>query len=433
MPHYRKSLTRTTALRRAGVLSVLALSVPLVDAQVSVVSGTWNAFRDNRSINDIHASQGDEVQFGADIRGGSAGDFVRAFDPITRNATSWVPCGPLAVNPDFCAGSFKYSSSVINVDDPWKIQFTNSLPAGAEASATAPSVAAAPLISFPTNVTISSGATPLSPVISWTDPVGYVPNGVRINIYDKGDILHNGVADDIETATLTGAAAAATSFTLPASGVALKLGGNYTIGLVLISGRGGVVTPNNATFLSRSQSYFDFSPKTGGPADVQLPTIAPDGVYSFHVGDVSSSSITFIDPAVATGYKYATAAGEPNFKSVVLPDTGGGHFTLEFTVGGVTQSVSLEAGAQFFFPGDGVSTFVVKGIDPAADVDPTNGEAFITGLTFESNGSFDGTMTPMTLDVGVVPEPGSLTLLLGGLGCIALFARRRGGDASASR
>lgn len=430
MSHHCKSVTLTVAVRRAGLLGLLALSAPLVNAQVTVVSGSWNAFRDNRSTNDIHVGQGDEVQYGADIVGGSAGDFVRAFDPTTGNATGWAHCGPLAINADFCAGSFKYSSSVINVNDPWKIQFTNNPLAGAELSAAAPSVAAAPLISFPTNVTISAGATPLTPVISWKDPAGYVPNGVRINIYDKGDLLANGVANNIESITLKGGAAAATSFTLPAPGVALKLGGNYAIGLQLISGRGGVVTSNNATFLSRSQSYFDFSPTTGGPADVALPTITADGVYSFHVGDVSSSSITFIDPAVATGYEYATASGEPNFKSVVLPDTGGGHFTLTFTVGGVTQSVSLEAGAQFFFPGDGVSTFVVTGIDPAAGVDPTNGEAFITGLTFESDGSFDGTMTPITLDVGVVPEPGSLTLLLGGLACIALC--RRGGATSAS-
>ncbi|MCK9686002.1 PEP-CTERM sorting domain-containing protein [Scleromatobacter humisilvae] len=433
MSHARKPLTLPDALRRAGFLSLLALSAPIANAQVTVVSGTWNAFRDNRSTNDIHSSQGDEVQYGADISGGSAGDFVRAFDPTTGMATGWSQCGPLAVNENFCSSSFKYSSTVINVDDPWRIQFTNNPAAGPEVSAAAPSIAAAPLIPFPTNVTISAGATPLTPVISWTDPAGYVPNGIRINIYDKGQILPNGVANNTESITLTGAAAAATSFTLPAPGVALKLGGNYAIGLQLISGRGGVVTSNNATFLSRSQSYFDFSPQASGPLDVQLPTITSDGVYSFHVGDVSSSSITFIDPAVATGYTYATATGEPNFKSVLLPDTGGGHFTLTFTVDGVTQSVSLDAGAQFFFPGAGVSTFVVSGIDPAAGIDPTNGEAFITGLTFESDGSFDGTMTPMTLTVGAVPEPGSLALMLGGLACVGFGARKRSAAARASR
>ena len=433
MSNDRKFPALTESIRSAGLLGFLALCAPLANAQVTVVSGTWNAFRENRSTNDIHVKQGDVVQYGADISGGSSGDFVRAFDPTTGKATSWAGCSPLGVDADFCSASFQYSSSVINVDDPWRIQFTNNLMAGPEVSSAAPSVAAAPLISFPTQVTISTGATPLSPVISWKDPAGYVPNAVRINIYDKGDILSNGTANDIETATLLGAAAAATSFTLPAPGATLKIGGNYTIGLQLISGRGGAVTSNNATFLSRSQSYFDFSPTASGPLDVALPTITEDGVYSFHVDDVSTSSITFIDPTVATGFKYATAAGEPNFKSVVLPDTGGGHFTLTFTVGEVTQSVSLDAGAQFFFPGDGVSSFFVTGIDPAAGIDPTNGEAFITGLTFESDGSFDGTMTPITTGVGVVPEPGSLTMLLGGLACITLCVRRGGGASSALR
>lgn len=425
MSHPRKSSTLSDALRGAGFLGLLALTAPIASAQVSVVAGTWNAFRDNRSTNDIHASQGDEVQYGADIAGGSAGDYVRAYDPTTGLATGWSQCGPLAVNLDFCSSSFKYSSTTINVADPWQIQLTNNPLVGAEASAAAPSVAAAPLIPFPTNVTITAGATPLTPVISWTDPAGFVPNGIRINIYDKGDILANGTANNTESITLTGAAAAATSFTLPAPGVPLVIGGNYTIGLQLLDGRGGVVTSNNATFLSRSQSYFDFSPMTGTPTDVALPTITSDGVYSFHIGDVSSSSITFIDPTVATGYTYATAAGEPNFKSVVLPDVGGGHFTLTFTVDGVTQTVDLAAGSQFFFPGTGVSSFVVTGIEPAAGIDPTNGEAFITGLTFEADGSFDGTMTPITLTVGAVPEPGSLALMLGGLAYVSLCTRRR--------
>ncbi len=190
---------------------------------------------------------------------------------------------------------------------------------------------------------------------------------------------------------------------------------------------------NNASFLERSPSFFDFSPQAGGPTNVSLPTITSDGVYSFHIGDVSSSSETFIDPAVATGYVFATAAGEPNFKSVLLPDVGGGHFMLEYSVDGHEVTINLDAGSQFFFPGDGVATFTVSGIDPAAGVNPGNGESFITGLTFESDGSFDGTMTPITLAVGVVPEPSGLGLMLGGLAAVGLCLRRRPGVASSPR
>jgi len=337
----------------------------------------------------------------------------------------------LAVNANFCASAFAYDSTRISVADPWTIQFTNNKAAGPEISLAAPSVAnATPAVPFPTNVTITAGATPTTPVISWTDPAGYTPDGVRVNIYDKSDILANGVANNIESATFSGGV---TSFTLPAPGRALQIGGNYTIGLQLITGRGGVVTSNNASFLERSQSFFDFSPQSGGPLDVALPTITAAGVYSFHVGAVSSSALTFIDPAVATGYVFATAAGEPNFKSVVLPDVGGGHFTLEYSVDGHEVTISLDAGAQFFFPGAGVSSFVVNGIDPAAGVNPGNGESFITGLTFESNGSFDGTMTPITMAVGVVPEPSGLGLMLGGLATVGLYARRRLEAASSRR
>jgi hypothetical protein len=63
----------------------------------------------------------------------------------------------------------------------------------------------------------------------------------------------------------------------------------------------------------------------------------------------------------------------------------------------------------------------VTGIDPAAGIDPTNALAFVTALTFVSNGSFTGTMTPITAQVALVPEPGTAGLLAAGIAGLGLF------------
>lgn len=160
------------------------------------------------------------------------------------------------------------------------------------------------------------------------------------------------------------------------------------------------------------------------PGNIQLPMVdGATGIYHFNVGSVGPDSVTFIDPTIAVGYKYAIGAGDPNFASVLLPDVGGGVFDLSFDA----TSVMLDAGVQYFFPiMGGVDAFTVTGIDPAAMLDPADTSAFVTGLTFVADGSFTGTMTPLTKDVALAPEPASWTLLaLGLLGCAAASKRLR--------
>ncbi len=135
------------------------------------------------------------------------------------------------------------------------------------------------------------------------------------------------------------------------------------------------------------------------------------GVYHFDVGSVGPDSVTYIDPTIAIGYKYDIGAGDPNFASVILPDVGGGAFDLSY----LSTEIPLDAGMQYFFPAGGVADFTVTGIDPAAELDPADTSAFVTGLTFAADGSFTGTMTPLTENVAATPEPASLALLAFGL------------------
>jgi hypothetical protein len=69
-----------------------------------------------------------------------------------------------------------------------------------------------------------------------------------------------------------------------------------------------------------------------------------------------------------------------------------------------------------------VSAFEVTGINPSAHLDPGNALAFVTGLTFVTNGSFTGTMTPLTASV---PEPSTWTMMLIGFAGVGFAAYRR--------
>lgn len=412
-------------------IAVIAASCFLGNANALTIQDA-NIFRDFRGDNDVGLSPGDKLQFGANINGGAAGDFLQGIFTATGSAvpaftTPVNPCAPLSTNADFCATTTAFTTA--KTQGTWQAQF---FVGGTLALTTAlPSVLVIPAatVPFPSSVTITgNGATP---TISWTIPAGFTPNDFRIQIFDKSLILENGAADIIHSVIVAPTATnytfpTALSASTPGNTVSLIPGHSYAINFQVITSRDGGPLPTgsgNADILTRSSSFFDFSPPlAGSPPVIALPTISSDGVYHFNVGSVGPGSVTFIDPAISIGFDYAIGAGDPNFLSVILPAIQSDPFDLIFN----SLDHFLNGGVQFFFPTGGVSAFRVTGIDPSLGLDPGNPLSFITGLTFVTDGHFTGTMTPLTTNISaVVPEPTTLALFGIGLAGLALRRRRR--------
>jgi hypothetical protein len=395
---------------RAAFATLCAVSAASSSALAQVPSLTdLNIFRDNRGVNDVGIDQGDVLQGGADVQGGSASTTIQGI--FTSNTgtgsftTSTRICNPLVVDANFCARSGGFNTARLN--GIWQAKFTN---ASGSTTVTLPDVSVIPPtpVPFPTDVTIATDAQG-TPTISWTIAPGTVVNSLRVNIHDKSLKTSRGAANIIESTNINPTQRSYKPM------VALQTGGSYSINLQIIQTRDGQPIPaggGNADILSRSSSFFSFSKPAGSTPVTQLPQVQANGVYNFHVGSVSPNSTTFIDPAIAIGYTYAVGPGDPNFASVTLPSTGGGHFTVTYQQGSQSVSNAANAGVQFNFPGGGVATFKVTGIDPAAALDPSNAGAFVTGLTFVSAGTFTGTMTPIesgnTLFAATLPASRSI-------------------------
>lgn len=131
----------------------------------------------------------------------------------------------------------------------------------------------------------------------------------------------------------------------------------------------------------------------------------------------------FYDPVVATGYEYVSTG--PLFRSVLVPGTlPNGDSEFQLKVGG--NLFDLTAGTEFdltTIDANGVASFSILGIDTSEMLDPVNPTAFVTGLSFTESGLASFSMTPLTSDVNVVPEPSTFTIF--GLAAIGLIRLRK--------
>jgi hypothetical protein len=285
-----------------------------------------------------------------------------------------------------------------------------------------PSIAGATLTPPVQNILLAAGGP--MPSFTWSAPAGVNPDDIRVNIYDHGRTNLAGTGVDLVYSQ--DFAGSTTSFTVPstlAGGLPLQLNNRYTLEISIVDTRSNGIATSQSDLLSRSRTFVDFVPLPTGSPPVYLPVVTPGinggpPTFTFNITHVGSQTI-YIDPLVATGYDYEIGAGNPNFRSVLLP-AGIGDGFYDLLANG--QTYHIAGGTSFDFGATGVSAFRVTGIELDAGLVPTDPTAFVTGVSFTADGAFTGTMIPL---VASVPEPQTFALMLAGLGLIVACARRR--------
>src|SRR5271166_239448 len=404
-------LDRMTSLLRvlsAGALLGCASSAVANPITVSGVSQR----RAEESMNDLGIPTGDRIQLSADsfipngTKTATGGTSATAQNTSLATGLPYqipplvLPFSPTTDLPNQFNTTIRYDA---NFTDQWTLTFTNNVTTANTTTVMTPSIEGVGPAPFASNV-IESGSG-LSPTFTWSYPT--TVDGVTVLIYEKNirinpstGLLETGGSDLVYAHGLPGAT---NSYILPTvlhGGFMLTPGTNYVVALkaqILFN----LTLPldlSNANTAAQSVSYFDFTPQPGTiQPPIILPTIDSNGVYHFNL-TVQPNTTYYIDPTVATGFIYTIGAGNPNFATVVLPNLQGSEpYTITWDNG--LHAEPVLGGSIFnFLPTDqlGVSTFTVRGIDPAGGLDPTSGTEFVTGLTFVAGGSFTGTMTPLT-------------------------------------
>ena len=378
---------------------------------------------------------------------------------------------PEPTHPNEIAASVPYSTGLSGA---WTLHVssTSNFATGTVTLATTNSLVGVVPMPFVQSMTISPGTNPLTPTVSWMLPASTPGTSINeevisvsdnsapiqrynINPFSSTDAVKPyGVAFSqagIEYKSLP-ISNTTSNFQVPATNnnpnnvnagnIVLQYGHTYTIGISLENSVGPAVPGCQLCNVdTRSISNFDYTPinpqSLGLPANavINMPSTTPipttsglfaGPVYSFSVGNVSSSSVTYIDPLAADGFIYTIGQGDPNFASVdPITDIGAGAYELAIWNGtGFTPDGTINAGQTVDFGPGGVTEFEITGIDPG--VDPTDISAFVTGLTFTGPGSFTGTMQPIVVQTTPLPAA-SLLMLTGifGFGFLIYRSKRR--------
>jgi hypothetical protein len=162
-----------------------------------------------------------------------------------------------------------------------------------------------------------------------------------------------------------------------------------------------------------------------------LPVINPETPtnYNFEFVIIEPETPIFIDPDVAVGYDYIVNSG-PNVQSVMLP-TGFGDDVYDLWLwddalaSWYDTDTDLFGGVTFDF-GTAVDRFRILGIETSEMVDPTDGSAFVTALTFDSAGTININQNAITEFVGgtqAVSAPAGLGIFA--LSLLVLFRSRK--------
>ncbi len=431
---FKFRLLPATAAMAAVLAAVLVEGLLMSSACAAPVSITTPFMNlEHRNINSLGFMPGEFVRIGAVsvTPNGDAGTtgVGTTTHPVTGQAiTRTIGFSPSPVIPNFFSRNLVLDSSLLGA---WQLRFTNGTDSATRTVSLPTGTAVLPFI----NSVILSG-TSANPTFSWTPPPGIDVHAYRINIYDKSLINRDPLLGPVNGGQVTNRdlPPGVTSYTVNAAdfsvpGYAFTLGKNYGIEISVIQTRDGSTRSSNDNLISIARSYADFTARANGGPVVNLPVVLENGAFKFDMA-VQAGQTYYIDPEVAVGYDYAIGAGDPQFRSVVLPtDIGDGLYDiLGLDAMGRWQLLAddISGGVVFDFGSEGRSSFRVLGIETTAALDPLNTTAFITGLSFTRNGRFSGTQTPITMDIAAVPEPPTLALV--GLALWWLCSRRRSGD-----
>ncbi len=449
-------MSKVVSFRRGSlipVLAALACSASAAFAQPTV--DQLFSMRLQNSANSNNFATGDVMFWGANSVQPAATSWG-----ITRQCPAGSDCSSGPTDPDYVRQALYYRPYTLlpnqyfasrpydpNLTGPWTlvVSSTPTFAAGTNTVVNTPTIGGVALMPFVQDMSVQGAG--LTPTVSWTLP-GSLPSGLSI---DQVHVRVFGITDTVTTTSRSPAltnsfqqgdflydsgplAPSTTSFTLP-SGL-LELGKQYSIAIAVDHLR----SPGSVD--SRSQSFFDFTPiSLPGDPQVYLPTTVPvpttsgltaGPLYSFNIGSVSPGQVTFIDPLVATGFEYRIGQGDPNFKSVqVATAAGDDKYDIYIWDGSAWVPIKLDLGLNEVFDfslngyANGVDQFQIRGIEEDAGLNPFNVTAFVTGLTFMSEGAFTGTMQAIIAEVSV-PEPGTLLLFAAALAALALARARQG-------